>query len=410
MSAFDELYRVAQEAKRRDGGGLRRDGWQGTVGTIETFDLERIGAALDSARQSEGQPLPEHYVLPDYPGQAAPLRIDGTEVGTHGLIVVEGDTLYQAHSTVDGVTPALQLRAHRWFLPMPAEQSFVAFGEVQATGEKRFDRAFHLRATSRAAAVAFLTPPLVEQLMRVGGDVVSITVRPELGRTGCEVRVEVSSARQATPAIALARAAHAATETLVGTPGGFVATSGAHALAPDQLLALVERVRDTVSFLAGHVARVGDGVEARLELDRPSGLASVLRIEPANTSAVRVSFRGELPHDDRARRTTLTPELGVLKRAKGLVDTKVGDALLDRAFLIEGDAARARLALADPSASLRLAGRGAALTVDGAGLDVRVPDVPLDDSALLEVVLAALACWRGAALRAAGLVVQELEE
>ncbi len=123
-----------------------------------------------------------------------------------------------------------------------------------------------------------------------------------------------------------------------------------------------------------------------------------------------MSFRGELPHDDRARRTTLTPELGVLKRAKGLVDTKVGDALLDRAFLIEGDAARARLALADPSASLRLAGRGAALTVDGAGLDVRVPDVPLDDSALLEVVLAALACWRGAALRAAGLVVQELEE
>lgn len=398
MSLFDQLLNAVVNAVEAD----RRGGVAAPEILVAEFDRHRIVAALEAARQGEGKPLPEQYTLPDYAGNNATLRIDGVEVGAHGLIILDGETCYQAVTGVDGVTPPLQLRARRWFLPSASEEELVAFGDVQATGERRFDRAFQLRATSRAAAVAFLTPALVEQLMRVGDDVVSITLRPDQGRTWCEVRVEVRGAPFAAPAIALARAAHAATEALVRTPGGFVATGQAHVLAVEEIQALVERVRDSVSFLAGHVARVGDGVEARVELDEPAGLHAVLRVEPLAPRTLGVSMRAELRLADGVRRTTLTPEVGALQRMRGLVDPRVGDPVLDRAFVIDGDPAVARLALADPSAALRLAGQRGCITIDGAGLEVRVPAVPHDGAMVLEVALAALACWREAALAAGG--------
>ncbi|MBI1944134.1 MAG: hypothetical protein HYS27_00485 [Deltaproteobacteria bacterium] len=403
MSAFDELYAIAAEAKRREGGGHRRDGWQGSIGALEMFDLRRISDALEAARQSEGQPLPEHYALPDYPGQAASLAIDGKTVGSHGLTLVDGDTCYQATAGVDGVTPALQVRPRRWLRPIGDErEAWTQFGDVQRTGAKALDRALVIRATSRRAAAVFLTPALIEQLVRLGSQVRSVTVRPEAGRTFVEVLVEVRDAARAEPGIALARAAYFAMQTLVATPGGFAEASEAAALELDDVLALVERVKETVAFLAGHVARVGDGVEARLELDEPAGLHAVLRVEPAAARELRATFRGDLPLPHITRATRLEPEVGFLKRAQGLVDPKVGDAALDRAFLIEGDVALARVALADPMAALRLAGRGGSLAIDAAGLSARVPRLALDDDALLEVVVALVASWREAALVAAG--------
>ncbi|OGQ16032.1 MAG: hypothetical protein A2138_03685 [Deltaproteobacteria bacterium RBG_16_71_12] len=248
----------------------------------------------------------------------------------------------------------------------------------------------------------FLTPELIEQLVRLGSKVVSVAVRPEAGRTFVDVLVEVKDAARAEPAIALARAAFFATQKLVTTAGGFAEASEGTALDLDDVLALVERVKDTVSFLAGHVARVGDGVEARLELDEPAGLHAVLRIEPAAPRELRATFRADVPLPHVAKETRLSPEVGFLRRLQGMLDPKVGDPALDRAFLIEGEVALARLALADPTAALRLAGRGASLGIDGAGLTARVPRLPLDDEALLEVVLATIACWREAALKAAG--------
>lgn len=398
MSAFDELYAIAVEARRQDTGGRR-----GSVGPLELFDLRSIGAALEEARQSEGQPLPEHYSLPDYAGQAASLTIDGVEVGSHGLAVIDGDTCYQATAGTDGVTPALLVKPRRWLRPIDDERdAWTSFGSEQRTGSRALDGALVIRAASLRAAAVFLTPELIEQLVRLGSSVKSVAVRPEAGRTFVEVLVQVRDAARAGPAVALARAAFFAMQKLVATPGGFAEAAEATALDLDDVLALVERVKDAVSFLAGHVARVGDGVEARLELDAPAGLHALLRIEPVAERELRATFRGDVPLPDVTREARLSPEVGFLKRAQGLFDPKVGDAALDRAFLIEGDVALARLALADPSAALRLAGRGGSLGVDAAGLTARVPRLPLDDDALLEVALAFIACWREAALKAAG--------
>lgn len=412
MSAFDELYEAAMAEKRKDplfGGRFSRGGLDTTLGTVEDFDLRGIANALERARASEGQPLPEHYALPDYPGQTAPLRMAGVEVGSHGLTLIEGVTCYQSVTGVDGVTPALQLRARRWFTSESTDEIFLAFGDLQTTGVRGFDRAFGIRAASRGAAVALLTPALVEQLVRVGSDLVSVTLRPEQGRTYCEVRVEVQGATKAEPAIALARAAHAATEKLVRTPGGFVSTAEAHALTMEEIRALVSKVRDTVSFLAGHVERVGDGVEARLELDEPAGMHAILRLEPVGPRALRATFRGDLRPTDTTRETRLSPELGFLQKLRGLSDPKVGDPALDKAFLVVGERAMARLAVADASAALRLAGRRGTLTIDGAGFHVDVPSLPVDDAVLLEVTLAAVSCWRQAALTSAGFVEAAIE-
>ena len=396
MSAFDDLYHATRAAKRAQ--AMNPD-----EVAINVADLRRIAAALEKARQTEGEPLPEQYVLPDYPGQSATLRIDGVDVGSHGLTIIDGDTCYQSATGVDGVTPALQVRPRRWLRPADDEgRCQASYGDVQRTGVKELDRAILIRAVSRRSATVFLTPELVERLMRLGSKVVSVTVRPEAGRTFVDTVVEVKGSPHAEPAIALARAAHAAMQTLVSTPGGFAETARATELSLDDVLALVGRVKDTVSFLAGHVERVGDGVEARLELDQPTGMHAVLRIEPTGPRELRATFRGDLTLPHAARDTRLEPEVGFLKKAQGLVDTKVGEAALDRAFLIEGDVGMARLALADPSAALRIAGRGGSLALDGAGFHVRVPRVPADNDALLEVVLASVSSWREAARESAG--------
>lgn len=406
MSAFDELYQKTLDAHGR---GEKRANWRHigdsspTLGPVATFDVWQISKALEAARQSEGQPLPEQYVLPDYPGQSAVLRIDGDEVGSHGLTVIEGETCYQATSRVDGVTPALQVRPRGWFRPTDDEGRYLAsYGEIQRTGSQELDHAVMVRGASRRAAVVFLTPELIEALVRLGSKVVSVSVRPEAGGTFVETLVEVKSAPKAEPAIVLARAAHAAMVKLVSTPGGFAETAEATVLGIEEIRALVTQVKDSVSFLAGHVERVGDGVEARLELDQPTGLHAVLRIEPTGARELRATFRGDIPLPQVTRETRLSPQVGFLKKVKGLADPKVGDPLLDNALLIEGDVTLARLVLSDGAAALRLAGRGASLALDGAGLHVRVPRLPLEGDALLEGVIASVALWREAVLKCAG--------
>lgn len=405
MGAFDDLYQAAMEVSLGNPeNALDKLGHAASKLTAaEQFDLPRIARALEAARASEGQPLPEHYFLPDYPGQSAPLRIDGIEVGNHAVALIDGDTCYQATTFVSGVTPALQLRPRRWFRPSDDEGRFHAsFGEIQRTGSKALDRALMVRAVSRRAATVFLTPGLIERAVRLGSRLVSVALRPEAGRTFVETVVEVEHARKAEPAIALARAAHAAALKLVETPGGFAETAQAAVLGAEEIRALVTQVKDSVSFLAGHVERVGDGVEARLELDEPAGLHAVLRLEPTGPRELRATFRGDVPLPGLTREVKLSPQVGILKKLKGLNDPKVGDGTLDQALLIEGDVALARLVLADAAAALRVSGRGGALALDGAGLHVRVPSVPVEGEALLEVVVASVALWREAVLRCAG--------
>jgi hypothetical protein len=407
VSAFDDLYAsvLKERQERGDMPGRRRGDLSTPPGLTpsEAFDLTNIAAALELARRNEGLPLPEEYALPDYPGQMLELRVQGVEVGSHGLTGSGRDTAYLAQTTIDGAgAPRVRIEPRRVLRDVVAERAALsAWGKEIPVGVKAFDDRFLIRARSKRAAALFLKPELVAALTVVRKSLVDITVQPENNRTLVEVRVRVDSAREAGPAVALARAAHAAADRLARTPGGFADEAEAKTLTPEQLRQLVLRVQESTSFLAGQVERQGDGVEARFELDRPEGLKGILRIEATSETTVRTSLKGDLlsPPDKTA---VLSPEVGVLKKALGLLDPKVGDDAIDKAFLIEGPADVARIALCDRSAVLRLAGRGCTLTVDKSGMSIVVPSVPAEDAAFLEVTAAVIAAWREAAMRNAG--------
>lgn len=403
MSGFDDLYAAVLVDRNRRAQSFDQSGRPANLSALEALDLRRIGVALDAARRNEGRPIPEHYALPDYPGQVLELRVAGAPIGSHGLVGTSGDQLYQAQTACDGAAPALRVEPRRFLRSARDDvDADSAWGPEQPLGVKAFDRRFLVRCRSRRAVGAFLTDEVVGALGEVKRDLVVVAVRAEAGRTLVEVKVEVEGATAAAPAVALARAAHAAAAQLASAPGGFGDDGPAtRTLEPAALTALVERVRESTSFLAGHAERVGNGVEARFELDRPEGIGCVFRLEPDGKGAARATLRAGLAAPP-ARPATLSPEVGVLARARGLMDPKVGDPALDRAFLIEGDVETARLALMDPSASLRLVGRGATLGVDGEGFLVDVPSFVADAASILEVTAACVAAWRAAALMNAG--------
>src|SRR5690349_18582560 len=109
MSAFDDLLAAVIDDRRTASS-------RGDVGALEALDLRRIGAAMERARANEGKPVPEEYLLPDYVGAAARLRVDGEVVGSHGLTVVAGDTCYVADLAKDAPHPVhpLSLSKRRW--------------------------------------------------------------------------------------------------------------------------------------------------------------------------------------------------------------------------------------------------------------------------------------------------------
>jgi hypothetical protein len=365
---------------------------------IEMVDLGRIAKALERARTSEGQALPEEYWLPEYPGQMCDLQVDGVVVGSHGLTIVDGHEVYNADFEVAGQALPLLVRRRR-FLRGAVEELQLAnkFGSIQRLGIDELDRHFLLRCSSRSAAVAFLTDDFLHALVQIGRDLVDVVVLPD-AKSVVKVRVRVDSAKAAAGAIALARATFAAARLVA--PKNYVASSDARELSNGDVIDLVQRVRDATSFLAGDVERVGEGVEARLLLEEPDELEARLRVEVVD-GGLRISFRGALPVAPK-KPVTLSPEVGVWKKALGLVDPKLGDAALDRAFLVEGDVDAARLVLTEKTAALRLCGRGAVLSAGKEGFGVVVESLPREDEAVLDVVVASITAWREAALACAG--------
>lgn len=409
MSGFDDLYAAVLAERARLDQGHAEAGQRVSVTPLEALDIRRIGAALDRARREEGKPIPEHYALPDYPGSSTwDLRLGGKPIGGHRLIGATGRQTYVAETSCEGAAPALCIEPRRLLRRTRDDiEAGEAWGPEQPLGAKAFDRRFIVRCRSRRAVDAFLTDDVVWTLADVKGDLVAVTVRAHEGRTQVEVKVEVDGSPAAAPAVALARAAHAAAARLASAPGGFGddgATSDG--LDPTVTRALVEQLRESTSFLAGLVERVGDGVEARFELDKPEGLACVFRLEQAEERTVRATLRGRLAAPS-PRTAKLSAEVGALARARGLLDPKLGDPALDRAFLIEGDLATARHALRDPTAALRLVGRGATLAVDAEGFSVVVPPFAANEAAILEVTAACIAAWRAAALANAGFADSE---
>jgi hypothetical protein len=172
--------------------------------------------------------------------------------------------------------------------------------------------------------------------------------------------------------------------------------------APEKVEALVQQLSSSVAWLSGPVARVGDGVEARLALDEQHEHPCALRVDIDDDGHASMFFRGPLQAAPE-RRTILKPQAGFIERLRALVDGKIGDASFDDAWLVDGDVDGARSLAVGQVELQRLRRLLASLELGPEGLQVRVPPFELDDETLVDAASSALSLWRTLVIRAHGL-------
>ena len=176
------------------------------------------------------------------------------------------------------------------------------------------------------------------------------------------------------------------------------------------LARLLEAVLASTSWLSGHADRVADGVEARLTL--PIGdaeHAATLLVRPLDAGAVAATLTAALPDAD-GDALVLSPERGLRAKLRALRELEIGDATLDDALLVEGDARRVDEVRAAAAAFVELLGvdaRGRAAhavtaTIDRERLVVAIPRAAFD-ARLPEILGAALEAWHLVARRRRGL-------
>jgi hypothetical protein len=257
-----------------------------------------------------------------------------------------------------------------------------------------------LRTRAPALIRAFSLPAVADVLPRWR---FRVALRPEdERRTVVEVDVDVGDGQTLQNPVRFAclmgRIARALAESKVVFAEAAVDTRP----PAERILDVLDRVTQSVSWLSGPTARVGDGVEARLALDEQPDLPSVLRIDLDAGGRHSVFFEGRFTHAF-ATDTRLTRQRALLDRLRGLADAKSGDAAFDDAWLCAGEPATLRLLAAQGAVFRLFHAVGATVELGPAGLTVRTPlfadGVDVDGNAnadvdVIRVASAALTLWR----------------
>ncbi|MDP2345083.1 MAG: hypothetical protein Q8O67_29330 [Deltaproteobacteria bacterium] len=326
----------------------------------------------------------------------------GTELrieGLHGFHYVRRNTFgvdYCARVDVPGVLPRLLITKR---FPGPSADDIATYGRVV-----QFDNA-HLaqRHVARTNATDVLRPFDTEVVAVALGDRnVRIALRRDTDRrTVVEVDAFVGGGRDATPGLHIITIIARIAQSLAESGAVFSEKANDNRPPAERVEALVTRVSDAVSWVTGPVARVGDGVEARLALEEQPDAPSVLRFDLDGKGKCTVFFEGRLIERNE-KTTTLRPQEGFLDRLRGLLDAKIDDPVFDDAWLIEGDPAVGKQLAAHASILLRLRERHAAIEVGPAGLIVRVAAFDDEDGAVVDVVGSILGLWRNLCRQARG--------
>ena len=171
----------------------------------------------------------------------------------------------------------------------------------------------------------------------------------------------------------------------------------------EQLASLLSLLSSSTSWLSGPVARVGDGVEARLELDEQPELPCALRLDVHGVTGLVTLFLRAPLKTTPTKTTTLAPQEDFFARVRGLVDVKVNDDVFDAAWLIAGDVADVqalKLAATELAALRRI---DASIEWGAEGLVVRAPGFPFEPEDVVDAVDASLSLWRFLLRRGHGL-------
>lgn len=331
------------------------------------------------------------------PSSATPIDVDGAR-GIHflrrdpGLL---GGYDYCARIDVPGVLPR--------FVMHTIARGDAADGDIgprQRLRTRALDNALTARTRAPDVLRAFDNDVVADGIGKISLRVSLVVIHDRLSML--EVDVGVGDGRHCERAAARALQFGAIAVSLARAGITFAERAADGRPAPEKVEALVQQLSSSVAWLSGPVARVGDGVEARLALDEQHEHPCALRVDIDDDGHASMFFRGPLRAAPE-RRTTLKPQAGFIERLQALVDGKIGDATFDDAWLVDGDVDGARRLAVGQVELQRLRRLLASLELGPEGLQVRVPPFELDDETLVDAAGSALSLWRTLVIRAHGL-------
>jgi hypothetical protein len=351
--------------------------------TARLIELARAAAAVSSRRDAR---LAD--TLSSLPSDASPLDVGGAPA-IHFLRRRDG--LFNAYDYCARID-----------LPGPLPRLLLLSGGAADVDERSFGArtAFphdglgrRVRARTRAPDV--LRPFALDDVLAAWPkQAVRVAVQRINDRLSVlEVDVDVEGGTRCEPAATLAALLGRIALAVVGSGAAFSEARVDARTPVEQLESLLQVLTTSTSWLSGPAARVGDGVEARLELDEQPERPCIIRIDFDEQQRVVVKVQAPL-RDTPERTTTLSPQHGVVGAVLGLLDTRVGDDAFDDAWHIDGDAARARVLAHAEGDMLVLRRVQATVSWGPDGLDLRAPPMPFEASDVGDVVEACLRLWR----------------
>lgn len=177
------------------------------------------------------------------------------------------------------------------------------------------------------------------------------------------------------------------------------------AIAPETLERLVDKLTHATHWLAGHVARVGNSIEARLRFQEAGeDLNGSVRVawQRGDASSTSVTLDAALPDDGPGELEVWAEGSGIVSAVRARLEPRLGDDRLDDALHVSGDVQRAPELTSCRDLCLRLAAVDARVTLKGASLEVRVPSAERGFDDLAAVLDDALRLWRRLALQRRG--------
>jgi len=331
------------------------------------------------------------------PSSATPIDVDGAR-GIHflrrdpGLL---GGHDYCARIDVPGVLPRFVMHTIA-----RGDAADADVGPRQRLRTRALDGALTARTRAPDVLRAFDNDVVADGIGNASLRVALVVIHDRLSML--EVDVGVGDGRHCEPAAARALQFGAIAVSLARAGITFAERAADGRPAPEKVEALVQQLSSSVSWLSGPVARVGDGVEARLALDEQHDQPCALRVDIDDDGHGSMFFRGPLLSAPE-RRTSLKPQAGFIERLRALVDGKIGDPGFDDAWLVDGDVGGARQLAVGQVELQRLRRLLASVELGPEGLQVRVPPFELDDETLVDAAGSALSLWRTLVLRGHGL-------
>lgn len=334
-------------------------------------------------------------LLSTVPSQASEIKIQGLRA-IHYLRGSGMGLGYCVRVDLPGVLPALLMQSH--LRPPPSDGTPP--GRSRRFNVPALDRRLRVHTRAPDLVTVFAVERLADTLPRTG---VRIALVPDSERlTVLEFDFIVGSAKRVDAVSQVVLPFTAICKQLIDRQASFLEREVVERAAVEGLEELLEQLSQAASWLSGPVARVGDGIEARLALDEQMDLASNLRVDlTANEKAV-LTFTGPLQSPPQ-KRTELSPQEGFLDALRGAFDTKVDAEPFDSLWLVDGEADVARLlSRCEPELS-RLRDLDAVIRMGPDGLSVQLPPFRWEERTVIDAVAATLSLWRAVIRRHHGL-------